>query len=147
METNKVNEETPRDRCVRIGHGPINLFTVVTFNVTPFRGGYVFRTQQRGHYGVFKFSCKKVQELFVSLLAPYPEYLERTNHIENSVHCPSDQPIRDFASMIVDSNPKQGQEPFIFVQLLDADYPHPDPKKIGKYFRNLDHFITTFLNN
>ena len=84
--------------------------------------------------------------LFVSLLAPYPEYLEQTNHIEDSVHYPSDQPIRDFA-MIVDSSPKQGQEPFMFVELLDADYPHPDPKKIGKYFRNLDHFITTFLNN
>ena len=145
METNQVNEETARERYVRMRDGPVDHLTIVTFNVAPFRGRYVFRTKRQVGHDVFECACTKVQELFLSLLAAHPEYLERTKHIEDSIQYPSDQPMRDFA-MIVDNNPKQGQEPFIFVELLNVDHPHPDPQKRSKYFKNLDHFITTFLN-
>ena len=145
MEITKVTAETPQHRYVRIRQEFTQLSRMITFNVTTFRGRSLFKTKQRIGYDEFECSHTKIQDLFTCLFSEYPEYFDDVKHIKDSVVNPSDHPTRDFV-MISDANPKQGQEPFIFVELLHVNNPHPDPNKRGKYFKDLHDFLGAFLN-
>ena len=137
--------ETTEQRYTRLRQQNFDPKDGVTFTVHPFRGKYILKTLRlvpEGQIELTSFTCK---DLFKQLFCDYPLILEKLQHIQDPFPYPEHPHTRHFIFMH-DKNPKQHQEPFILIELLNINVPGEGIDRRGVYFKDLNHFLRRFLN-